>query len=83
MILPPVRGDYHAIECYVHRPGALLDCPVIALVGDADDSVDLAEAQAWEGHTEGEFTLHSFSGGHFYLVEAQAAVADLIAKQLC
>jgi pyochelin biosynthetic protein PchC len=82
MILPPLRGDYRAIECYVHQPGTLLDCPIVALVGDADDSVDRAEAQAWEGHTEGEFTLHSFSGGHFYLVQHQAAVVDLIAKQL-
>jgi surfactin synthase thioesterase subunit len=82
MILPPLRGDYRAIETYVHRPGTPLDCPVVALVGDADDTVDMAEARAWEAHTEGDFAVHSFAGGHFYLAEHEAAVAALIARQL-
>jgi surfactin synthase thioesterase subunit len=82
MILPPMRHDYQAIETYRYRPGATLDCPVVALVGDVDPHVDLREARAWAEHTVGEFALHRFSGGHFYLSQHHAAIADVITRRL-
>lgn len=82
MILPPTRSDYTAVETYRYRPGPKLDCPVIALTGDEDLRVDLDDARAWAAHTTGPFALHTFSGGHFYLVEHQAAIVDIIAERL-
>ena len=81
LILPPLRGDYTAIETYRHSPGAPLRCPLTALVGDADPRVRVDEARAWGELTGGPFELRTFPGGHFYLVGAQRAVLDLLAGE--
>lgn len=82
MLLPALRGDYRAIETYRWRPGPPLDCPIRALVGDADPLTTAAEAAAWSAHTRAGFTLHTFPGRHFYVVDQVPAVASLIAGVL-
>ncbi|WP_217143046.1 thioesterase II family protein [Streptomyces sp. AC627_RSS907] len=82
MILPAVRGDYTAAETYRYRPGPVLDCPIVALVGDSDPKVTLDEASAWADHTTGGFELSAFPGGHFYLADHQREVINLISDEL-
>lgn len=82
MILPATRCDYRAVESYRHRPGPPLRSPVLALVGDQDTEVTVAEAEAWREHTTGAFELRVFPGGHFYLNEHAATVLELITRQL-
>jgi surfactin synthase thioesterase subunit len=79
MVLPTLRNDYRAAETYRWRPGPPLTCPVHALIGDADPRVTVEEAGAWAEHTSGEFTLTTFSGGHFYLTEHLPAVLERLA----
>ncbi|MGB3440606.1 MAG: alpha/beta fold hydrolase [Actinophytocola sp.] len=67
MVMPAIRGDYTAAETYTHRPGPKLRCPIYALTGDNDPKVTVAEADAWREHTESDFELSVFPGGHFYL----------------
>ncbi|HEY0449291.1 thioesterase II family protein [Actinophytocola sp.] len=67
MVLPAIRGDYTAAETYAHRPGPRLSCPIVALVSDRDPKVTVQEADAWREHTDGDFELAVFPGGHFYL----------------
>lgn len=67
MILPALRGDYRAVETYRCPPGATVDCPVTALVGDDDPKTSLDEAEDWRHHTTGDFDLRVLPGGHFYL----------------
>lgn len=76
MILPALRSDYRAVETYRPADAGTVDSPLIALLGDEDAMVTLAEAQAWENHTTNEFELRVYSGGHFYL---NAHAADVIA----
>lgn len=78
MIMPAIRGDYRAAETYRWTPGPALTCPVLALTGDADPKATVAEVDAWREHTTGEFALHTFDGGHFYLTGHQGAVLDLL-----
>lgn len=82
MILPAMRADYRAGETYVYSPGPPLSCPIIALIGDADPKVSVADARGWAGYTTGPFELEVFSGGHFYLADERWAVAATIARQL-
>jgi pyochelin biosynthesis protein PchC len=82
MILPCLRGDYRASASYRYRPGELVDCPLLALTGDADPEVTVAEAGVWREHTTGPFEFRVFSGGHFYLAAHQAAIADTIKDAL-
>jgi pyochelin biosynthetic protein PchC len=77
--MPAIRGDYAAVETYVHAPGPPLTCSLTALVGDRDPQVTVAEARGWAAHTAGRFDLRTFPGGHFYLtVNAEAVRAMLL-----
>ncbi|MFE3197659.1 thioesterase II family protein [Embleya sp. NPDC055664] len=82
MVLPALRADYRAIETYRCTPGAPLECPITVLIGDRDPKVTLDEATAWRDHTNGTFALHTFTGGHFYLTDHQAAVTARIADAI-
>ena len=83
MILPAIRADYRVIETYEFDGGPPVNVPVHAFVGTADPRVTVDEAAAWQRHTAGEFRLHTFPGGHFYLTEVPAAgLADEIASSM-
>jgi surfactin synthase thioesterase subunit len=82
MVLPAIRSDYRAIETYRSVPDSTVTCPITVLVGDTDDHVTPPEAQQWQQHTTGEFTSHSFTGGHFFLIDHHARVNELMAESL-
>ncbi|MEU3878242.1 thioesterase domain-containing protein, partial [Streptomyces sp. NPDC029704] len=82
MALPALRGDYRAIETYTCDASRRVSCPLTVLTGDADPRTSLEEAAAWQRHTEGEFRLEVFPGGHFFLTGNQAAVNAEIAREL-
>jgi surfactin synthase thioesterase subunit len=78
--LPALRADYRAIETYTCPQDVTVACPVSALVGDADPKVTADEAAAWAAHTTGGFDLHTFSGGHFYLVARANEVLKVLRR---
>jgi surfactin synthase thioesterase subunit len=67
LVLPTVRNDFHASNHYRAPEGLRLDCPVVALAGESDPAVEVAEVERWSKHTTGAFRLRTFPGGHFYL----------------
>jgi surfactin synthase thioesterase subunit len=77
-VLQAVRGDYTALETHPRATGVRLDCPLTMLTGDDDPHTTLAEAEAWQEHTTGEFSLHVFQGGHFYLDQYIPEITGLI-----
>jgi surfactin synthase thioesterase subunit len=82
MILPALRSDYQALETYRYRPGPMLACPISVFVGDCDPRVTVDEARVWQEHTEAEFDLTVFAGGHFYLSENWSAIVDAVTDRL-
>lgn len=84
LALPSIRADCEAIETYVCAPGALLSCPVVALLGERDSWVSVEQARAWAAHTAADFDLMVFPGGHFYLDEPRilAGVAETVSAAL-
>ncbi len=82
MALPAIRNDYTAAETYVKQPGPKLSTPITVLTGDADPKTTLDEARAWQDHTDGEFELKVFAGGHFFLADHQPEVLRLISARL-
>ena len=73
-----LRNDYKVSELYRPRPGAPLQCPVAALIGEEDSEVDAAEAGEWSAVTRAAFTLRVLPGDHFYLRSDPArAVAEV------
>ncbi|MER5776527.1 alpha/beta fold hydrolase [Streptomyces sp. NPDC002039] len=82
LILPTLRGDYHAVETHRHVPGPVLRTPMSVLTGESDPRVGVSEAMAWRELTSGAFTFRSFPGGHFYLNEQRDAVSRAITEDL-
>ncbi len=82
LLLPSLRSDHQLIELYLAEPGAVIDAPITALVGDGDSEVGRAEAEAWSEATRGAFALRSFPGNHFYLVPHEHQVLAEIARTL-
>jgi surfactin synthase thioesterase subunit len=82
MALPAIRSDYRAIETYTCQPGRLVHVPITALIGDSDPRATVDEATNWQEHTTAEFRLRTFTGGHFYLTDHQAALTAEISAEL-
>ncbi|MFD9727313.1 thioesterase II family protein [Streptomyces sp. NPDC059072] len=78
LVLPVLRADYGALASYEPTGGAPLSCPVVGLAGDRDPEASPEEVRAWGSHTGAPFDLHVFPGGHFFLTEHTAAVAELV-----
>jgi surfactin synthase thioesterase subunit len=81
-IMPSIRGDYRAIETYVHSPGPRLRCPITVLTGDDDPYTTPLEASTWQDHSDGPFDLRTFRGGHFFLNAHWPRVKDVISATL-
>ncbi|MEV4400131.1 alpha/beta fold hydrolase [Nonomuraea sp. NPDC049607] len=80
LVLPVIRSDYRAIETYRFGGEAPLSCPVVAFSADDDPLTSLAEVQAWSLHTSAGFELRAFSGGHFFIRDHYADVAEAIGE---
>jgi surfactin synthase thioesterase subunit len=82
MALPALRADYRALGAYSWAATSPLPCPVSVLVGDADPLVTPDEARTWLDHAEGRGTIRVFPGGHFYLDDLAAEVAEAVRTDL-
>jgi medium-chain acyl-[acyl-carrier-protein] hydrolase len=82
LFAPLLRADLTLVETYRCDDPSPLPCPLIALGGEADSRATLADLQAWRKLTHGEFALHLFPGGHFYLNEQTPALLAIIGRYL-
>ncbi|MET9931844.1 MULTISPECIES: alpha/beta fold hydrolase [unclassified Streptomyces] len=84
MLLPTLRFDYKAVECYVPpAPGdGVLSCPISVFTGTEDDHVSPEEAAAWEAYTTDSCDVQAFPGGHFFLQTRREEVASAIVGRL-
>jgi medium-chain acyl-[acyl-carrier-protein] hydrolase len=77
LLLPILRADFRICETYVHRPGPVLRCPIVAIAG-VDDPFATADAMVgWDKHTAAAFTLRVLRADHFSLVDLSRDVVLL------
>lgn len=84
MLLPTLRSDYKAVECYVPpAPGdGVLSCPVTVFTGTEDSHVSPEGAAAWAAYTADSCDVQAFPGGHFFVHARRAEVASAIMGRL-
>ncbi|MBF6191460.1 alpha/beta fold hydrolase [Nocardia implantans] len=82
LVLPAVRADYQAVETYRYQPGEPLRADIAALVSTEDPTMRPEQADEWRAHTSGGFDRATFPGGHFYLDEHGAQVAEFVGRHL-
>ncbi|MFG1793827.1 thioesterase II family protein [Nocardia sp. NPDC049149] len=82
LVLPPMRGDYQAIETYRYTEGDPLAADIVAMVSTADPTMTPEQADEWRAFTSGSFDRATFSGGHFFIDEHPAEVAATVTTHL-
>jgi medium-chain acyl-[acyl-carrier-protein] hydrolase len=82
LLLPTLRADFRLHRTYRYSPGAPLRCDVSALGGTNDPEVGSTPLEGWKQHTAGRFTMHWFSGNHFFIHTAQAEICALIGREV-
>ncbi|WP_405163731.1 alpha/beta fold hydrolase [Nocardia sp. NBC_01499] len=82
LVLPAVRGDYQAVETYRYAEGDPLTADIAALVSTEDPTMTPEQVDEWRDFTTGTFDRATFPGGHFYLDERSAEVAEFVAAHL-
>ncbi|WP_432011116.1 thioesterase II family protein [Streptomyces cucumeris] len=82
LILPSLRADYYAAETYRWESAPPLDTPITVCIGDEDPKTTVEQAHAWAGHTTAPTKVEVFSGGHFYLIDHQDRVAELVTREI-
>ena len=77
-LLTVLRADFGLWERHRVAPGPALDCPITALTGESDPRAPIADVRRWRAHTDAEFSVWTYDGGHFYFLDSPAAVVARI-----
>lgn len=82
LIMPGLRADYRLIETYGATPPSYerIRVPMLALIGREDTELSEADARAWASVAAEGFELQAYPGGHFYLVERFAELAERVLR---
>ncbi|HKG58820.1 MAG TPA: alpha/beta fold hydrolase [Pyrinomonadaceae bacterium] len=82
MILPTLRADIALSETYSYYPELPLACPITAMGGVTDPSINHLQLNAWQVHTTGPFNLFLFRGNHAYIHTETPLLLQTIQSQL-
>lgn len=78
LLLMAVRADYAAFNRYACDEDVRIAADIHTLGGDADHRISENMLRRWKIHTSGAFTVSMFDGGHFYINDHTADVAELV-----
>ena len=82
MILLTLRADVALTETYSYYPEPPLACPITAMGGATDPSVNHLQLNAWQLHTTAAFNLFLFRGNHSYIHTETQSLFQTIQSQL-
>ena len=82
LFLPVMRADMKAVETYLYREDAPLECPIMAFAGTRDAVADERGVRAWSMHTTSGFDFRAIEGDHFFVQSARAKVAGEVSSAL-
>ncbi|ANY69436.1 hypothetical protein BBD42_25335 [Paenibacillus sp. BIHB 4019] len=81
--IPILRADFYAMESYVYDSSREpLSIAINAMTGVKDWDVNKRDFAEWGKHTTGEFSVHKFMGGHFYINDSFDTVIQHINRTL-
>lgn len=67
MFLPLLRADFKIDEKYQDTKGEKLDSPILALMGDKDEEMQIEELIKWQEYTNSHFTYRYVEGKHMFV----------------
>ncbi|MBF6286126.1 thioesterase II family protein [Nocardia cyriacigeorgica] len=82
MTLPALKADYAAFDRYDCGPDVKIQARMHILGGSDDEHVTARHLRDWAQHSDRDVTVSLFDGGHFYLNDHVADIADLLASEI-
>ncbi|WP_227998461.1 thioesterase II family protein [Nocardia australiensis] len=82
MALPVVKADYRAFDAYACPADVRVAAKIHVLGGAEDHLITTRELYAWAGHSAQDIEVTVFDGGHFYLNDSAAGIAELLASEM-
>lgn len=82
LFLPVMRSDFAWGDDYEYREAEPLECGVSAFAGTSDAEAPPEQMAGWEKETAGDFRLHTFEGGHFFLNTRRRELLDALVSDL-
>jgi medium-chain acyl-[acyl-carrier-protein] hydrolase len=84
MALTFLRADFTLVETYTYQDEAPLSCPISAFGGADDPLVSHEQLAAWRSQTteQDHFTLDTFPGGHFFVIDERQALIQRLIERL-
>jgi len=76
---PILRADFQAIEDYVYTGHNVLNVPILALLGDNEETTE-NQSRSWSQYTNNRFHLEIYKGGHFFLFDHVEEILKLIER---
>lgn len=82
VLIPSIRADFALAETYKYVAGPGLSCPIMAIGGQQDVETGENELKGWEIHTQGSFSMRMFPGNHFFLLDLNQQILELVGTTL-
>lgn len=80
MYLPIIRDDLRLNVDAQRHAFTRVNSRLVALAGDKDALATPAQMQRWSEHTNQDFALHTCQGGHFFILEQEPNIIELLAR---
>jgi surfactin synthase thioesterase subunit len=78
-VLTLLEADIRLCTSYEASAPRPLPCPLVAIGGDADPDIAVADLDGWAGYTQGGFSSKVFRGDHFHTRRHWPEIAQLVA----
>jgi medium-chain acyl-[acyl-carrier-protein] hydrolase len=78
IFLPIIRADFSISETYRYIVGEALSCPITALGGLSDDTVEPIDLLEWKKQTSSSFEYNFLPGDHFFVRSSYQDVMAIV-----
>jgi surfactin synthase thioesterase subunit len=82
VVLPALRADIAAFECYPRGPKEPIAADIIAVSGQNDRSLSYGDVAAWSGFSRGAAQVLSVPGDHFFVEHEQELLLGELSTML-
>lgn len=82
IFIPQLRADFKLLETYSYCEGSVLDCPIVAFVGDQEEDISEEDLCAWSELTSDSYKNITFSGDHFFIHSEEKSVLEAVNFEL-
>ncbi len=83
LFIPILRSDFRLMEGYACKPNIPpLSAAIHVLTGTKDTDVNQRDLTEWSKYTTGEFAIHKFAGGHFFINDSFESVLQHVNRAI-